>query len=82
MATITAPIANIFVCVDCMIGDVSEGIALPGYRVNGNLFGADCTPNFDAETEEGMDDVSSLPCESCGDHLAGARYRYAVWSWS
>ena len=82
MTATIAPIANIFVCIDCMIGHENEGDTI-GYRVNGYLFPiGDLTANWDSETGEGMRDFSSNSCEGCSSPLAGARYRYAVWTWA
>lgn len=81
------PIAQIWVCPDCMIENVNEGVAI-SYRVNGNVFPCDVTPNFGTteldsgdDYEYGMMEFSHITCDSCGDHLAGARYRFAVWEW-
>ena len=80
MSNVTAPIASIRVCVDCMLGNVNEGETLD-YVVNGGRFPCDTTPDFDSNTEEGMTDFDTTRCEGCGSDLAGARYRFAVWAW-
>jgi len=89
--TATAPIAQLWVCADCMIGNVNEGEHLY-YKVNGATFDADTTPNFDVDVDElpreewpedgnGIHDFSWSACEGCGSTLGGARYRFAVWAW-
>lgn len=35
--------------------------------------------NYDSETEVGIDSYSTYPCDGCGTHVYGYRYRYAVW---
>jgi hypothetical protein len=81
------PIANLWVCLDCMLDNVNEGIAL-GYRVNGGTFACDATPDFGwTELESGDEynygemEFSWMTCNACNSQLAGSRYRFAVWAW-
>ena len=73
------PIANIYVCSDCM--EAEEGIT--EYVVNNNRFEGEFTANWDSNEgdDSGVRDFSWSPCDSCGSTLGGSRYRYAVWSW-
>jgi len=40
--------------------------------------GPHLVPDWDSETGRGFDEFSFSRCESCGSHLGGARYQYAV----
>jgi len=73
-------IAHIYVCQDCMVGNVNEGDAL-AYNPIGGSFPCDTTPDFDAETGEGVNEWSDARCDNCGDPLTGNRFRFAVWAW-
>lgn len=43
-----------------------------------NALGSNLVPNFDSETNEGIDEFSRRQCEGCGTRLAGGRHRFAV----
>ena len=68
---------NVEVCVDCYF-DHHEGRAMKDASV-------DWTDNTNASEEDpdadtGIIDFSSTPCDCCGSHLAGQRFRMAIWS--
>ena len=73
-------IANLWLCEDCTIGNVNEGETI-AYRVNGNTFPCETSPDFDTETEYGFREFHDSRCDNCGTDLAGHRFRFAVWAW-
>jgi len=40
--------------------------------------GANVVSDLDGETGDGLETFSSVPCDSCGSHLAGYRARFAI----
>jgi len=86
------PVSQLWVCTDCMIGNVNEGETLEYVSFTGNAFPCETSPNFTADMEDlpreewaedgnGIHDFSWDACEGCGSTLGGARYRFAVWYW-
>ena len=83
---------NVMVCTDCYwvhhFGYIDEDIentpdgeerqlrSHGAYlEMGGDRYVSD---NTDSETGEGIRTFSSQPCECCGSHLGGSRYRLAV----
>lgn len=67
---------EVYVCVDCYM-DHHEGRAMADTSVDWT------DNNMDPEDETGDTtmtiDFSSTPCGCCGSHLAGERFRMAIW---
>lgn len=84
-----------YVCADCAYADangmsdviasmVNSGIDPDTVPVPLNRFDDDDTvehyaANYDPETGDGITTFSKSPCDGCGTHYAGYRYRYALW---
>jgi hypothetical protein len=54
---------------DARIAEVDAGLAALGPHL---------VPNFDSETNRGIDEFSWRPCGCCGLKLAGSRHEFAV----
>lgn len=66
---------DVEVCVDCYF-DHHEGRAMKDGSVS---WTDNCAPT-DEDESAGITDFSSSPCRCCGTHLAGQRFRMAIWS--
>jgi len=66
---------DVEICVDCYM-DHHEGRAMKDASVGWT----DNTNANDDDGETGITDFSSRPCECCGSHLAGQRFRMATWT--
>ena len=62
---------DVDICIDCYM-DHHEGRAMKDNSVS-------WSDNTDSETEDGITEFSSSPCQCCGTHLAGQRFRMAIW---
>jgi len=40
--------------------------------------GRNLVPDFDSNTDEGIEEFSTRPCDCCGTKLHGSRHRFAV----
>jgi hypothetical protein len=74
---------NLWLCSDCtrVACDGILGIELtnPTATIIGlDKLGPHLVPDFDSETNEGLREFSSVPCDACGTHLAGYRARFAT----
>jgi hypothetical protein len=75
---------NLWLCDDCLMvavnGDES-GIAsddLSAVRKGIRELGNGLVPDFDSETEAGIDEFSSKSCDCCRSKLAGPRHRFSI----
>jgi hypothetical protein len=66
---------DVEICVDCYTNH-HEGNAMADTSVDWT----DNTNANDDDGETGITDFSSVPCACCGSHLAGSRYRMAIWA--
>jgi hypothetical protein len=74
---------ELYLCVDCTIAannddytgmdDEQEKATRAGLA----KLGPHDVCNFDSETEDGLEQFSSVPCAACGSTLAGYRARHA-----
>jgi hypothetical protein len=74
---------NLWLCSDCMQvacnGIHGVELSIPTATVIGlDKLGPHLVPYFDSETNEGLREFSSVPCDACGTHLAGYRARFAT----
>jgi len=54
---------------DARIAEVDAGLAALGLHL---------VPNFDSETNRGIDEFTWSPCDCCGIKLGGSRHEFAV----
>jgi hypothetical protein len=82
---------NLWLCEDCLMAAVNDDYSGLDYSYNpaeaeqrmeeiqdGLRKLGWVTPDFDAETGEGIDDFSSRRCDCCGSNLAGERHRFVI----
>jgi hypothetical protein len=76
---------NLYLCSDCTMvvcngfsGAVMEPEQLQATESGLARLGPDLVPDFDSETEDGINCFSRMPCKSCGTDLAGYRARFAI----
>jgi hypothetical protein len=76
---------DLWLCDDCTIyavnGDMSgiESERRERQVVEGvNELGPHLVPDFDSETDDGIEEFSRRPCDACGTRLGGGRHRFAV----
>ena len=79
----TREYVDIWLCAECMFADVNGELPEDEERAQEieegfERLGGDISPDFDSE-ENGYDEFSWEPCDCCGTHLGGSRYRYALW---
>ena len=74
---------NIWLCSDCTMGSCNgTSTAAPELQnekatVEGLAkLEPHIVPDFDSETGEGLQELSSVPCAACGTPLAGYRARF------
>lgn len=87
VATKKQKYTNIHLCHDCMIAESNGDYSgMSDSRAAEVSSGFDrltkrghLSANFDPDTEEGVRDLTSSPCDVCGTRLAGSRYRFALW---
>lgn len=77
--------ADLWLCVECMIGAVNDDFTsidsderVKAVREGLSRLGPHLVPDFDCETSAGMHTFSRCGCDACETHLAGERYRFAV----
>lgn len=76
---------GILLCVDCLFaavnGDVS-GIEsderVLAVEAGLERLGPHLVPDFDSETNKGIDEYSVRPCDCCGTKLHGSRHEFAI----
>lgn len=80
---------HIMVCTDCLFTHHHGAHEHDGQWYSGDsdtpsdreplnrCDGLDLADSTDSETGEGIDDFSWSPCDGCGSHLGGSRYRLA-----
>jgi hypothetical protein len=74
--TTTEPLNDdVEICVDCY-EDHHEGRAMKDASVSWT----DNTFPDGADEPTGVTDFSKTPCACCGSHLAGSRFRMAIWA--
>jgi hypothetical protein len=54
---------------DARMGEIQVGLG---------KFGPNLVPDFDSETDDGIEEFSRRPCDCCGEGLAGGRHRFVV----
>lgn len=91
----SAAIAEITVCVDCMIAEQSGETPADATNVPWNLLttvdanlgrAQDCEhgmadSEFCGECSTGEIDFATTSCAACGTELAGQRFYYTIWAW-
>lgn len=76
---------DLWLCTDCLMvacnGDTSgiEGEdRVKEVEAGLEALGPGLVPDFDSETEEGMEEFSHRSCDGCGEWRAGSRHRFAI----
>lgn len=76
---------DLWLCTDCLLyavnGDTSgiESDKREKEVVEGvNALGPNLVPDFDSDTQDGIEEFSRTPCDACGTRLAGERHRFAI----
>ena len=83
---------DLWLCVDCLFAAVNDDYTGLDYyyrepeasqreqRIREGLtkLGAHLVLDFDSETNEGIDEFSSVGCDCCGTSLAGTMHRFAI----
>ncbi len=76
---------NLFLCSDCSAVSCNgpRGLDIPEDRlaeIQSGLasLGPHLVPDFDSETGDGLQEFSSLSCDSCKEWRAGYRARFAI----
>lgn len=82
---------GILLCEDCLFaavnGDVTGVSDIPGITAAERIqaiesglskLGANLVPDFDSETNKGIDEYSVRPCDCCGTKLHGSRHEFAI----
>lgn len=87
--------ATAYVCADCNYAEANgmaaaiesminaeidpDTVPVPLNRLDNDDTVKHYAPNYDSETEDGINPFSKSPCDGCGTHDAGYRYRFALW---
>jgi hypothetical protein len=83
---------NLLLCADCLQAAVNDDYTGLDYALAGHdadaraetireglrALGAGLVPDFDSETNDGIDEFSRTPCACCKTRLAGKRHRFAT----
>ena len=74
---------ELYLCSDCTVvacnGASGTVLENPDATMRGlESLGPHLVPDFDSETDEGLDDFSCVECDSCKTNLAGYRARFAI----
>ena len=83
---------DIWLCADCLQAAVNDDYTGLDYyyeakeaeeretaiRKGLNKLGPNLVPDFDSETDDGIEEFSSCGCDCCGSGLAGTMHRFAV----
>ena len=77
---------DLWLCDDCALWAVNgDASGIDGERCakvqNGVArLGSGLVPDFDSETDDGVNEFSAAACDACGTPYAGTRHRFAVLS--
>ena len=83
---------NIWLCQDCLVAAVNDDYTGLDYSYSPKVddqkakeiregldkLGSHLVPDFDSDTEDGIDEFSRKTCDCCGTWLAGSRHRFAI----
>lgn len=75
---------DLWLCADCLLVAVNgDDSSVPADRLdavrNGvDRLGAHLVPDFDTETQDGVQEFARLTCAACEDWRAGSRHRFAI----
>jgi hypothetical protein len=83
---------DLWLCDDCTIYTVNGDLTGIDYSYSGkeadvrakqvvrgvDSLGPHLVPDFDSESDEGMEEFSRRSCDACDTHLHGRRHRFAI----